>query len=403
MEPTNHDESSSRRTHPPVLGRVVIALLSFFCLACPVETDLADNGGMSGTGISSGPVTGFGSIFVNDVEWEIDGASVELDDDPGSPSDIRLGMVVRVEGTFSPGGDRGTARSVVYDDEIEGPLDDDASFINATMVEFTIFGRRVVAEEGVTYFGNGAVIDDLLQDDFVEVSGLIDQMGTIVATRIEARPGSDDVELKGIVQGLMPSINEFEIDGVTVVWDASTEFEDGLGSAADLANGQFVEVEGDLVSTNRIRAEEIELEDDPFGVDDADDVKLRGFVTVLNNNTDFEVSGVTVDARNAEFDPSGFMLRVGDFVEVEGALVGGVLIAEEVELEDLDDADGENVKIEAAVPVGGIGAFGPNTLRMLGVEVRVTAGTEMEDDRDGLPGFGFDDIEEGDWLEIEDS
>jgi len=38
--------------------------------------DTAATGGMSGTGISQGSVTAFGSIFVNGIEWNLDSAAI---------------------------------------------------------------------------------------------------------------------------------------------------------------------------------------------------------------------------------------------------------------------------------------------------------------------------------------
>ena len=39
----------------------------------------ADSGGISGTGLSEGAIDSFGSIFVNDVEWDLARATIEID------------------------------------------------------------------------------------------------------------------------------------------------------------------------------------------------------------------------------------------------------------------------------------------------------------------------------------
>ena len=39
-------------------------------------------GGIGGTGITSGTVTGFGSVFVNGIKFETAGTSFDVDDDP---------------------------------------------------------------------------------------------------------------------------------------------------------------------------------------------------------------------------------------------------------------------------------------------------------------------------------
>ena len=73
------------------------------------------SGGTGGTGISAGTVTGFGSVFVNGVEFSTTTSSVELDgaSGPDEATDphrgLMVGMVVEVEGTFDDNGTTGTA------------------------------------------------------------------------------------------------------------------------------------------------------------------------------------------------------------------------------------------------------------------------------------------------------
>jgi len=403
MTQTNRtDTRPNWRSWRMLLSGALWITFAVFGPACGVGTGgLADSGGISGTGISSGPITGFGSIFVNDVEWEIAGASIDLDGSPGSESKLQRGMVVRVRGTFAPGGATGRATSVAFDDSVEGPIDSAPSTVAPGVIRFQILGVPVIAHEASTQFADGASFAGLKAGDVVEVSGLPDANGNVVATRIELRPpGSTDVELRGQVAGLMTNLSEFMLGNVTVQYDAGTIFRSGLTSSADLMDGQRVEVEGVLVAPLRIEADVIEREDDAFGLDDADEAKLRGFVSNLTGGDRFSVSGVSVDATRARFDPSNLVLANGDYVEVEGRLSGGTLIAEKVELEDLNDQDGDPVEFEAAVPSGGIGAFGPGTLDLLGVQVQMGVGTRFEDKRDDLEPFTFGDLAEGDWLEV---
>ena len=80
--------------------------------------------GIGGTGVvASGSITGFGSIFVNGVEYEIESGTCEVDDrivSGNCQANLRLGMVVTVEGTVS--GSTGTASRVVFDSAVEGPV-----------------------------------------------------------------------------------------------------------------------------------------------------------------------------------------------------------------------------------------------------------------------------------------
>jgi hypothetical protein len=366
--------------------------------ACSSE----DSGGMSGTGVSQGSIDSFGSIFVNGVEWDLDRARVEFDGVPVDEADLRLGMVVRVRGDLDDGGLTGRARSVDYDEVLEGPIENAPVLVlpGGTEKTFDVLGRRVSVDAGSTAFGGGASFAGLAQDDVLEISGFVDDGGVLRATRVELEgffPAVDEVELRGTVSNLMKNPDGsglFDLGTIMVRYAASTDFEDV--SRNELAVGDFVEVDGTLsLAGDEIGAMKIELEEEGLGISDADEAEIEGFVSDFVSVSDFRVAGTAVDASGATFEPPGLVLADGMRVEVEGALVGGVLVADEVESEDDDD---EDVDIEAAIfsidPVA-------RSLVVLGVEVETDAKTELEDERDGLSNFGFDDLRVGDWVEID--
>ena len=70
-----------------------------------------------------GTINGFGSIFVNGVEFETDEADILVDGQRVGEDALGLGMVVLVDGTVNEDGVTGTANSVVFDDEVEGPIE----------------------------------------------------------------------------------------------------------------------------------------------------------------------------------------------------------------------------------------------------------------------------------------
>ena len=363
-------------------------------------TDTAATGGMSGTGISQGAIDSFGSVFVNGIQWNIGSASVELDGTSGAESDLRVGMVVRLEGDFVVTGTTGTATSVVFDDAIEGPIESAPVDFGATGLEktFEILGTTIVMHELDTVFASGAGFASLSVDDVVEVSGFVDETGAIRATRIEGKgsfPAISFVELRGNVVNLITDANgtgSFDLGGNLVRYTAATTFDDV--TPATLANGDLVEVEGQLrLSGTEIDASRVEKETPGFGNGDAEEAEVEGIVSERVSDTRFRVAGILIDATNAVFDPVGFVVMDGELVEVEGSLEGGVLIAERVESEEI----AEDVRIEAAVVATNPGA---RTLEILGVTVSADPSTRIEDDRDDDPNFGFAAIQPGDWLEI---
>jgi hypothetical protein len=371
----------------------------------------SSGGGVGGTGVTTGPITAFGSIFVNEIEWFIDNSEIEFDEQMGSEDDLRIGMVVRVEGEIDREAGTGQAQRVYFDDELEGPIERITDVgLDGLIKELLILGRTVQIQAGVTQFDDDEGDDEEDSDsdfgfdtiavgDVVEVSGLIDQNGTIRATHIELEGeikfGVTEVELKGIIEGFVDGSSEFMIGAVTVHFDPTGENTDLSDLPGGVRNGEFVEVEGTITAVNEVDASEIELEDE-FDDDDedGDEFSITGFVQDYMGIDDFFVGSQAVDASDAEFENgNASMLEAGVLVEVEGEILDGVLIAEEVEFES-------DVEISAAIASDD--DIDPETGRVfvLGIEVKVSPSTKLEDSLSGVEPFGLDNLKAGDFLKI---
>ena len=381
---------------------LLAALLLLPVLSC---TDggggFADNGGMSGTGISDGEITAFGSIFVGAVRWTLLSAAVELDGQTATEADLRLGMVVRVEGDFDPGNTSGRALRVRYDPELEGPIEAaPIETIPGVEKSVSILGRTVIIDATRTVFADGADFGTLATDDVVEVSGLADDAGTIQATRVRSRgvyPAVDEVELRDEVTNLVKNPDGsgiFDLGAITVRYATTTPFDDLTRPA--LQNGVRVAVEGTLrPSGDEVDATLVERAERGFGMADLARAEIEGLVVNCPTAPDFCVRGVPVDTSSAVFEPVGFVPMAGDRVEVEGSVVAGVLIAEEVEDESDDPVD---ARLEGAVTSIDSGA---NTLTLLGVTVLVDGSTRLRDDSDVEDeSFTFEEIEVGNYLTV---
>ena len=186
---------------------LVIAVIGL--TACGSSNDdnsaptIINNSNLTGVGgISSiGTITGFGSIFVNGIEFETDSSSFHVDDEEKfDDSALAVGMKVKVTGTIDANGTTGKATSVFYDDDVEGPIDTGSlTTVNADTKTFTILGLAVSAHASRTVYDNGASFDTLAESQKIEVSGYFDG-NQIVASRIEKQSDQDDeYELKGTV------------------------------------------------------------------------------------------------------------------------------------------------------------------------------------------------------------
>jgi hypothetical protein len=360
-----------------------------------VAGGIPGGGGIGGTGVfSSGTIDAFGSIFVNGVEFETDGASISIDGDDASEAALGLGMVVLVSGTINDDGVTGTAETVVYDDDLQGPIQAIQASADGDSKTLTILGFSVTVSRAGTVFDDVS-FDTLALDDLVEVSGFFDASGTLSATRVERKsafvPGSSEIELKGIVENLSGSTFSF---GSFTVDFSGADLSDVPGG--EILNGMLVEVKGTLVSS-LISASRVEEEDelgDSFG--DNDDISVEGIISDFASNASFRINGVAINAGSAVLQPSGLVLEDGLKVEAEGTWNGTTLIADEVESRQGD------VKIDALVASVDTGAQ-TVTLQLFGgtVTVQVDNQTQLEDDTGVQDPLTLGDLSSGDFVEVE--
>jgi len=277
----------------------------------------------------SGPITGFGSIFVNGVRIDNTGATITLDEDNpnAGADDLRLGMVVDVQGQRDPGGTTGKATAIASRSFVQGPV----SAIDTANNAFTVFGVKVNVFPTTVFDGNSlSSLAGLAVGNIVEVHGLPDSAGTTVkATRIERKnAGTTDARLIGTAQGV--TATTFTINGVTINYAASVL--DKLPNG--LTSGTLVRVKGTLASASpavitasRVRPASLQPQ-----VANGQVAEIEGTVTAVRSSTDFDVGGIRVTV------PSGATIDgtpvVGGRVEVKGTVANGVVTATLVHVED---------------------------------------------------------------------
>jgi hypothetical protein len=377
------------------LGILLLTIVMSMTVSC---TSGGGGGGIGGSGIvAQGTITGFGSIYVNGIEYETDTASVEINEQGADASALKLGMVATVAGDVNADGVSGTADSVDVDNILRGPIavvnDPDSDDVTRTV---DILGFTVTLDRNDTLFG-GTTFDTITAGNLVEVSGFPTSETTVQATRVQLT-SSSEVELSGTVSGFNGST--FTLGAITVMVDGNTQI-----SGPALANDQIVEVEGTILSAGpplTILASEIEPEDDGLP-DDAGEVEIEGIVLVFNDSSNFTVGGVTIDAATAEFEPATLAttLGVGDRVEVEGDMQNGVLTAEEVK------GRGGDIRIEAFV--SGVDTVNRQvTLRLApltppagDVTIDISDSTIFKDDLFEESNFGLGDLDMGDYVRIQ--
>jgi hypothetical protein len=386
-----------------VLASVTAAMLALS--GCGGGSGGGSLAGIGGTGkIASGTISGFGSIFVNSDEYDVDLSTCDVDDQDvtgNCEANLRIGMVVTVVSDDYDSTTRtGTATAVRFDDDVEGPVS--GLFDDAATKRFQVLGTTVVVDAASTVFDDstpGFGYDTIVDNDVVEVSGLFDAGGVLTATYIEKQgvlnPGSTEVELKGTVSGAGAGAGEgdsFTVNGVSVTIDIGADLSDVPGGL--VTDGLFVEAKGVYVNATQINASRVEAEDDVFG-NDEDDVSLEGLVSDFVGISNFKVAGRPVNASSATLEPTTLQLSNGLRVEVEGPIVNGILVADKVE------AEGGGIKVNAGVASASVAA-GTITLTLgtMPALLTVTVDSETEFEDDNGADLTVADVNNGDFLEV---
>ena len=297
--------------------------------------------------LSSGTISGLGSIIVNGLRYETVGSQV-LDADDGTTAittPLRLGMTVSVE---QSGTDAVTLRPIAgkiwVQSGIQGIANYNGSSLNVAGMPITTDTTTILLD------ANGAVTSlNTLNTQAVEVYGLPQADGSFLATLIVAETGPLNVQLVGTIQSIDTTAQTLVLGtastpitvdytgiappsglvaGAVVVVRSSTQATANTYSASNLqlrstTASTYVRYANNYSGTTRVHSERNEL----YGAV-SDKVLITSGATVTGCT--LTVQGVQVRASSAALCDS---IVNGTYVEVKGSLSNGVLMATKIEFE----------------------------------------------------------------------
>jgi hypothetical protein len=163
----------------------------------------------------------------------------------------------------------------------------------------------------------------------------------------------------------------------------------------------YVEVEGIYqAGPSAVLAKEIEEEDEGFD-DDVDEVSLQGPISEHFSIANFKINGQQIDASQASLSPANAeaLLGTGVEVEVEGNIVAGVLMAKELEVDEVET----NLKAFVLSIFPDNNRFLINYTGLSGsIEIVINSETEFEDQSQvPVSNFSVADLIAGDFVSIE--
>jgi hypothetical protein len=347
---------------------------------CVLTALSCSGGGGGGTGapsatatssVSSGAITGFGSVKLVGKEYETQNTSFMVDGQPGSQNDLKVGMVVTVNGSLSSTGTR-TATTITQEDVVEGAIQS----IPVTNDRIVVLGQTVLIDNGTVFDNNISPpnIGGLAVGNLVEVNGFVKGNGLIVATLIEKKNPPASCQVQGIIENHNSGAQTFTIGGLTVNYSGAVT-NDMPSPAGNAWNNLLVEVKGSPCTQAVQPLTATKVEPERINVANADEIDVEGAITLFNSPASFTVNGVPVVTNANTIFEGGVAgdLALGVEVEVEGSLTNGVLTAKEVSFRD-------NVEIEGDAATVTPGGVTPNlTVSGLpGITVFVNAQTEFK-------------------------
>jgi hypothetical protein len=311
-----------------------LLLLTFLSLSCGIGGSDFAGGGTGGTGISTGSISGFGSVVVNSVHYRTDNNTKKMlngkKDNSGRMDNniFAVGMIVSVR----HGTGYNNALEIEYRRNLMGPV---AKKIPGADNVLEILGLNVVVDEPANF-------DSIKLGEIVEVSGFADNAGRIRAAYIFSVPPPMpppflEFDVKGFVSE--SSSTGFRLgplpDGSGVTVAVSYDAAAIAGLSGGLDNGIFVQVTtADMAPVaGSITATRIEGLASRTDFPENTAVDLEGLVTALHsvsgNVLSFAVEGKRIQTYNttdftghfpAEIQPNTRLL-------VQGTEIGGDLSA----------------------------------------------------------------------------
>jgi len=330
--------------------------------------------------LTQGTVTGFGSLVVNGVRFDTDGAIINSHNGEISQNALDLGMVVNIVGRTTADSEIITAQNISYFAAAEGPITD----ISFGQNSFTVLGQVFSIDANTRFIDRR--FDQLRIGDVIEVSA-VGNTQNLAATRVEyyAQP-SDDYDVTGFVSNLSTSASTFTIGGLTIRYSSA----DVDGSLID---GALVSVEARALPVDGV-----------WLVDDVDVLRanssdtsgrivLESIVTDANSNQVLLSNGttITIDDQTSFINVQRDEITAGQRVVINAAQRDGVFIATQV----------SQIKESLVQAKGMVTERDNNEIRINGKEFDVNTATQIVDTR-VVPALQINvtDIFVGDYVDV---
>ncbi|MSO65055.1 MAG: hypothetical protein EXQ85_04530 [Alphaproteobacteria bacterium] len=184
----------ARRWGSLLRGRLPAAVAVTLTLVACSGDDRSSLAQLDGAVGILGTITEIDNVTINGFTIAFDRPVIRIEEAPASAGDLRVGHVVAVEAR-SVAGQLSAVRAAVQF-EVSGPV----TAIERDGRLLRVLGQTVYVDpDRVARQGGGAVAADLRVGHWLDVSGLRDADGVIVASRLDRRPADGAVSTRGSI------------------------------------------------------------------------------------------------------------------------------------------------------------------------------------------------------------
>lgn len=343
--------------------------------------------------VSIGPITGFGSVHLNGLQFQTGSATINVDGKAASQDGLRAGQVVEVKSHHDDSTNMDVADDIEFRGNVMGPV----SSVDTTAGSLVVLGQTVLVTMDTSFDDDisPASLAGIQVGQIIEVSGLPAADGSIQATRIEGKPAGTAFQVIGTASATDATAKTLHINGLVVDFSSATLVDFGASGPTD---GQLIEASGTtLESSGALAATRLELRTGKqLRADAGDELRVEGLITRFASATDFDVNGQPVTTTASTRFEGGVAsdLALSVRVEVEGTTDStGLLTATKVEIQP-------NPQVRVFAQVDAVDATA-GTVTMLGMTISVNAMTRFEDHgSQKVDTFSLANVHTGDWLEV---
>lgn len=299
---------------------------SLWITAC-VETQLAE-GGIGGTGISVGPITGFGSIIQNGVRYDVSQARFTRDGVAvPDQSYYRVGEIIKIQGSINPDGITGQATQVDYGSLLQGQM---TALGNDGKSLYVL--NQLVRTDSLTLLHGIKTLSELAVGNIVQISGARDAQGVIRANSLTRQQtsfiaGKSSQLIAGRVTALNPAAQTLTLN------DLSIDYSQASLSSLPAVNSYIQVKSQQALQDTVLKAESLVTATEFVQFNAGEQAEIAGLVTAFISTSRFAINGqLVVTTANTEFENSTpAELKLNALVEAEGQInPQGELVAEEI-------------------------------------------------------------------------